>query len=221
MAGCTPIKGKKFWVTRALFRRSVSPVPDIWVSPTPIRANPAMSENDLFCSRKSRKLLTWMLHSWFAIHTRRPGSRNGSGRSSRASITLKTKELAPMPSPAIRMTNIVNPASRRMPRKAWRRSCARSFIQRAIHNERASSEFCVMLPNFLRAMARASGSGEPCAIRSCSHRFDVEFHFFPQQALPFAARQPIARTAARTLPPGIGMPIHYANPMMRATAPMA
>ena len=45
--------------------------------------------------------------------------------------------------------NAVNPASRRMPRNAWRKSCVRSLIQRAIQVVRASSDFCVILPNFL------------------------------------------------------------------------
>jgi hypothetical protein len=57
-------------------------------------------------------------------------------------------ELAPMPSPAMRTTNVVNPASCRIPRNAYRRSCAISLVQRAIHVARAVSDFHVILPTF-------------------------------------------------------------------------
>jgi len=47
----------------------------------------------------------------------RSGASNGKGRSSKVLTTLKTVELAPMPSPAMAMANIANPASRRRVRK--------------------------------------------------------------------------------------------------------
>jgi hypothetical protein len=51
--------------------------------------------------------------SWLAIQTSCSGSRKGSGRSSSALTTLKTVELAPMPSLTITTAKTAKPASRR------------------------------------------------------------------------------------------------------------
>jgi hypothetical protein len=53
------------------------------------------------------------LVSPLVIHASCSGAANGSGRRINVLTTLKTVELAPMPSPAIRMTKVVNATSRR------------------------------------------------------------------------------------------------------------
>ena len=53
---------------------------------------------------------------------------NGAFLDCANSAHLKAVELAPIPSPAMRIVNAVNPASRRMPRNEWRKSCAKSAI---------------------------------------------------------------------------------------------
>src|SRR5262245_41782728 len=65
------------------------------------------------------------LVSWLETQTRCSGSANGSGRSSSALITLKTVELAPMPSPAMRMMNRLKRPSRRRARSVTRTSWKR------------------------------------------------------------------------------------------------
>src|SRR5579863_1433679 len=59
---------------------------------------------------------------WLAIHTSLPGSRNGSGLSKIVFTTLKIVQLAPTPSPTIKIANAANPASRKSVRTAYRTS---------------------------------------------------------------------------------------------------
>ncbi len=96
----------------------------------------------------------------------------------------------------MRIANAVKPASRRMPRNECFRSCAASVIHCAIQVARASSDFCVILPNFLCAAARASPSGMPVSTKILRHRFDMEIHLLPQQSLPFAVLAPNTASAA-------------------------
>ena len=79
---------------------------------------------DSVCVR-SRKSTMWptcvvrpdsAVLSRLVIHTSCSGLANGNGRRSSVLTTVKTVELAPIPRPAIRMTKIAKPASRRRER---------------------------------------------------------------------------------------------------------
>ena len=87
----------------------------------------------------------------FAIQTRRSASRNGSGRSSSALITLKTVALAPMPRPMIRIAKSVKP--RIAPQRAQR---VAEILQQAVH-QRQSAHVAMRLAQ-LRQRRRVPGA---------------------------------------------------------------
>lgn len=81
---------------------------------------------DRFASAATRPLAG--LEPPLAIHTSRPGSRNGSGRRSNAFTTLKTAVLAPIPSARVTTAISENPGLFINIRAPYRKSCQMDSI---------------------------------------------------------------------------------------------
>src|SRR3954454_8534449 len=86
-----------------------------------------------------------------------------------AFTTLKTAEQAPIPSPTMRIANVVKPASLRSVRNVYRRSWRSVSIKDRLRTSRCASRSCVSPPNSKRAARSASGAAIPERIFSSTN----------------------------------------------------